>query len=150
MGGAMLAVKQIQGVIAWYFLSAALFLSGAGAVDAMEIKKFDQMSLNDQARYAQILIGESIKFLFRNGRFDDGEKALALFKGKPSGEIPDGMQEFINVLKELREIEDKNISQRSPHVEHAIAIVLKRHGIVVAMSDVMQFNKDFQPQDKAP
>lgn len=142
----MSLLEKTGTIFATPVLAASLFFAPHYA-DAMEIKQFDQMSLNDQRKYFEAVFGESVKFLIRNGRFDESDRVLALFKGKSSGEISDGMHEFLSVLEGLRDLERKNPDKKIPHVEHAMAITLKRHGVVIAMNDMMQFAKDFRPEN---
>ena len=143
----MSVLKKMGTYLAAPALAASLFFAPDYA-GAMEIKQFDQLSDKDSGKYVEILFGESARYLIRNDRVDESYKLLALFKRKPSGEISDGMREFLELLKELRELERQGLTKKTPHVEHAMAITLKRHGIAIALNDMMQFAKDFQPQDK--
>lgn len=142
----MSVLKKLGSVFAAPVLAASVFFAPYHA-DAMEIQQFDQMSLDDRGNYVQALVGGSINFLILNSKFEEGDQFQKLFKRKPSGEISDGMKEFIRVLEEVREIERRGMTKKALHVEHAFAIVLKRHGIAISMGDMMQFAKDFKPQD---
>lgn len=137
-------MKKLQGVVAGSFLSAALFLMPAPS-DAMEIKQFNQMSIDDQAHYIEILMGESVKYLWRKGRKEDADAVLALFKRDSSGRISKGHNEFSAAIDGLAELERLEQLKKTPHVEQALAIVLKDHGVVIPMKDFMLFAQDFRP-----
>ena len=143
----MSVMKKIQGVVAGVFLSAALFIA-PGYADAMEIQKFDQMSENDQGRYVSVLFGQSVRYFWGQGEKEKGDVVLGLFKRNSPDETSEGMKELVDVLGGLREMERQH-PEKVPHVEHAMSIVLRRHGVSIPFNDFMQFAKDFQPQDES-
>jgi hypothetical protein len=122
-------------------LCSAALLFASGSAVAMEIKQFDQMIDKDRARYVTTLFDESVKYLQIKGREDDAKKVNNLFFDKPPGStVSKGMHEFMEVLQGLH-----NVNRDKPiHVEHAMAIMLKRHGVVIPMNDFMQLTKDFK------
>lgn len=138
----------VQKFIAGTFLSAAMVFASVPSAEAMQIKDFDRMSLNDQGRYVTVLFGETVKHLWLNGEKKQGDAVLSMFERSSPAEISPGMDELVDIISGLRQMEKDNPS-KVPHVEHAMAILMKRHGIAgVSTKDLMQFAKNFEPEDK--
>lgn len=131
-----------QGVRAGTVLCTAIVL-WAGSVGSMEIKEFDKMSDDDRHFYTTCMVVGIMKFLLRTHRDEEYDNLLPIFRKKPSGELPDGWLEFHSIMDEVREIERQNLTKKIPHVEHAMAVMLKRHSVVIDMKKMMQFTRDF-------
>lgn len=134
----MSLLKKFQSVMAGPLLSAALLLTPAPP-DAMEIKQFNQLSKSDHDRYYETLLEETVKYLWRQGRKEDGDAVLNLF-----GRGSSGVREFVDTLDGLAKLEQEGQLKKVPHVEHAMFLVLKDHNIKIPMKDFMQFSQDFK------
>ena len=144
----MAMINKIQGILASSFLAAAMFFM-PGQADALEIKQFDKMSTGDQARYTQLLIGQSIQHFWAQGNKEQGDKIMTLFRRSDTKTFSKGMNEYFLTLDALRQEEAKGNLSRVPHVEDAMRMVYLDNGIEkIPKENFMQFAKDFQPQDE--
>jgi len=143
--------KGIQGLMVGFALAATILATPVSS-DAMEIKQFDKMSLKDRGRYVGELMGQSVRYLWAHGKKEAGEKVLDLFRrsnaDKAAGKISPGMQAFADTLNILRAAEKAGKLNATPHAEHAMFVMLKKHGITIPPKEIMFFAKDFKPQDK--
>lgn len=133
-------------LIAGTFVTASLLLVLV-ASDAMPISQFDAMSKDDQARYSNEVFGNSVKMLRQQGRKEEAQKVMDLFDLKPGEKLPQGVHEMLDILAGLR----KMPSEKAYHVEHAMGVMLRRHGVNFTPSDLKELvliAKDFKPSDK--
>jgi hypothetical protein len=114
------------------FLSAAmLFTAGA---QAMEIRQFDKMAVQDQGDYIQALVDGAQKVLNDEGRSDLAAKVDQLFTEIPSGDkISLGMTESERNLARAR-LADAEEATKDPkaqriEVEDAMAVTLQANHI---------------------
>ena len=112
--------------------SAVLLLSATA--QAMEIRQFDKMADQDQARYIGDLIVGAEKVLSNAGKPELAAKVKQLFTTKLGNDADAiGMVEFERNLARAR-LADLRRLQKDPHaprleVEDAMAVTLKKNGI---------------------
>jgi hypothetical protein len=129
-------------------VSAGFLLSGT--VQAMEIRQFDKMDLQDQGRYVGQLVGGAERTLTEAGHADQAAQVEKLFTTKDPGDKDShGIIEFEMNLALAREADARRVidnpSAPRLEVEHAMIVTLKKNGIVLPRS-FMHANDDFRPQ----
>ncbi len=129
-------------------LSAAVLLSGA--VQAMEIQKFDKMAAADQHDYINALVVGAQKVLIDEGKDDLAAQVQDLFTKIPPGDsISLGLEEFETNLAQARifdaETYAKDHNAQRVEVEDAMAIALKKNKIDLPDS-FFTVNSNFHPK----
>ena len=120
------------------------------AAQAMEIRQFDKMSVQDQGDYVGLLVGGAEQVLKDEGRADLAAQVEHLFTTTDPGDAHTiGAVEFERNLAILREADAKN-AQKNPkdpriEVEVAMAVTLKKNGIQLPDS-FFTVNKNFKPR----
>jgi hypothetical protein len=136
------------------FISTVLFLTAAAP--AKEIRQFDELDDRDQSDYVGLLVEGAQQVLAEKGQTDLAAKVHALFTEVAAGnEISTGMEEFENNLARARvfdaERAAKDPKARRLEVEDAIAVTLKKNGIVLPpsfFSIATNFHPKFPPQSQ--
>jgi hypothetical protein len=142
------SMNRFSKSLAATFLLAAMLFSDVA--QAMEIRQFDKMADEDQARYIGDLIVGAEKVLTDEGKPDLAAKVKHLFTAKNAGdEDVIGMVEFENNLALLR-VEDAKNAEKNPkdqriEVEDVVAITLEKNGIKLP-DKFFDVAKDFKPQ----
>jgi hypothetical protein len=118
---------------------------------AMPIAQFDKIDRNDKSDYVTLLVQGAAKGLADHGQTDQAKKVMDLFRD-PS--VRGGAHQFAQNLQAARELNaqnatDPNNKQPPYEVENALAVTLKQNGIVVPVSFLLSFNKDFKPSSHA-
>jgi hypothetical protein len=114
------------------FLSAAMLFTSAA--QAMEIRQFDKMALQDQNDFIGDLVVGAQKVLIDEGRSDLAAQVQNLFAKMPAGDqISLGLNEFERNLDLLRVADAKNAAARPNdpriEVEDAMVVTLKKNNI---------------------
>ncbi len=130
------------------FLSVAMLFSNT--TQAMEIRQFDKMAVEDQADYITLLVEGAQKVLIEEGKKDLAAKVHKLFTEiHPGDTISLGMEEFETNLAQARlfdaERHAKDHDARRLEVKDAIIVTLKRNDIVLPKS-FMTVGKNFKPK----
>jgi hypothetical protein len=128
-------------------LAAALILALAGRAPAIEITKYDQLSLEDKTRYVEMLLRGTERILRDLGKPGEAKRVGQLFSETPVGEqMPEGMKQFEKDLIAAELYQQR--TGKTMHVEYALILTLKKLGIEIAKEDMMAFGKDFKPSTK--
>jgi hypothetical protein len=118
-----------------------------GSAPAMTIDNFARLTLDDEASYVAMMVARSAKMLRTQGKADQADKAVALFKdSSKSG----GVNQFAMNLKAAHNrnnLKATNPNNRTPdlQVEDAMAATLKDNGIGVPVSFLLSLQREFQP-----
>ncbi len=133
-------------------VSAAMLLPSMA--QAMEIRLYDKMSIDDQAEYVADLIDGAEKALTDQGRPDLSAQISTLFTTNIGGDkFSIGSVEFNRNLAAAR-VADAERAAQDPtahrlEVEDAMLVTLKRNHIPMTPEFIKAFRaitKDFQPQ----
>lgn len=133
-----------KAAVASFLAVAALLLPSQS--EALEINKYDQLSLADKTRYVQTLLQGTERLLQTQGKTDVARRMGQLFsETQPGEQMPRGMQQFGRdlIAAELYQQE----TGKTMHVEYALIVTLKRYGIEVPKQDMMTLAGDFRPTD---
>jgi hypothetical protein len=130
------------------FMSAAMLLPSM--VQAMEIRQFDKMAMPDQSDYVGLLVQGAEKVLKDEGRADLAAQVDNLFTTTDPGDAHTiGMVEFERNLALARAADAdrvlKDPNARRLEVEDAMAVTLKKNGIVLPQS-FFTVNSNFHPK----
>ena len=130
-------MNRLNKSLAATFLSAAMLFSNAA--QAMEIREFDKMAIQDQGDYIQALVDGAQKVLNGQGHRGLAVKVDQLFTEVHHGDtMPLGMIEFEENLDRARVADARNVikdpNTRRIEVEDAMAVTLKKNGIVLPQS----------------
>jgi hypothetical protein len=130
-------MNRLNKSLAATFLLAAMLCTSAA--QAMEIRQFDKMAVQDQGDYIQALVDGAQKVLTDQGHRDLAVKVDQLFTEVHQGDtMPLGMIEFEDNLARARVADARNVikdpSTRRIEVEDAMAVTLKKNGIVLPQS----------------
>jgi len=134
-------------VIATFMSAAMIFTSAA---QAMEIRQFDKMAVQDQGAYIGLLVQGAEQVLTDEGRIDLQQKVHHLFSTTlGQDKMPLGLVEFERNLALLR-VDDAENAQKNPkdprvEVEDAMAVTLQKNGIKLPDS-FFTVMKDFKPK----
>jgi hypothetical protein len=114
------------------FMSAAMLFTSAA--QAMEIRQFDKMAVQDQGDYVGLLVGGAEQVLKDEGRADLAAQVEHLFTTTDPGDAHTiGMVEFELNLALLREADAKNAVQHPNdprvEVEDAMSVTLHKNHI---------------------
>src|SRR5512141_1470461 len=126
----------------------------AGTAQAMEIRRFDKMAIEDQKEYVGGLVDGAQKVLTDAGHADLAEKVGTLFTTKPrDSDVSIGLSQFTANLALVRVSDLKRLEQ-DPNaarleVEHAMIMTLKHDGIVLPKS-FMHVMDGFKPKHPLP
>jgi hypothetical protein len=106
---------------------------------AMPIHQFDKMAATDQGDYIARLIVGAQKVLIAEGRDDDAAKVNKLFtETLPGDKTTLGLGEFDSNLDRARVVDAQNLvknpNARRVEVEDAMAVTLKKNGIILPLS----------------
>ena len=133
-----------KAAVASFIAVAALLLPSQS--EALEINKYDQLSLADKTRYVQTLLEGTERLLQTQGKTDVARRMGQLFKETQPGEqMPRGMQQFGRDLIAAELYQQK--SGKTMHVEYALIVTLSKFGIDVPKQDMMVLAGDFRPTD---
>lgn len=145
-------MNRLNTILVAAFVFEAVLVSGV--VQAMEIRQFDTMAVQDQSKYIGDLIVGTEKVLSDEGRPDLAAQVKHLFTTKYSGDADViGMVEFEMNLA-LARVADAKRAEQNPNahrleVEDAMLVTLKKNNIPMSRTFVLAFraiNKDFQPK----
>jgi hypothetical protein len=124
--------------------ATALVLVVAVSASALEINKYNQLSLEDKSRYMIMLVKGTEQILRDQGRPDQARRVGHLFNETPAGEqMPRGLKQFGEDLITAEQLQQK--SRKVFHVEHALLLTYKKLGIEVEQRKVMALGNDFKP-----
>jgi hypothetical protein len=137
---------------------AATFLSGTllatGAAQAMEIRQFDKLAIQDRSEYVAELIEGAQKVLIDEGKSDLAARINKLFTEKPpAGDAtPLGFAEFASNL-DLARVADAERAAQDPNahrleVEDAILVTFKKNNFPLSQDFIREFRavgSNFKP-----
>jgi hypothetical protein len=141
-------MKWFKTFLAATVLSAAMLFPGAA--QAMEIRQFDEMAIQDQGAYVQALVDGAQKVLIDQGRRDLAAKVYQLFTEVPRGDNRSlGMTEFESNLQRARLTDAQEVAKDSKalriEVEDAMAVTLQANHI--ELPDIFfTVAKNFKPR----
>ncbi|HEX5281220.1 MAG TPA: hypothetical protein VFW28_14165 [Micropepsaceae bacterium] len=132
-------------------LSAAMLLSGA--VQAMDIKQFDQMTAQDRQIFIDLLPIAAETVLWQENRVTDLSKVTHLFSDFSAGsDLTPGVTELEENLdnQRVRDAEQhiKNHDAPRLQVESALVLTLLQNGIPTTpdfVREIMRLTKTFRP-----
>ena len=127
-----------------------------GAAQAMEIRQFDKMAIQDQGNYIQALVDGAQKVLNDEGQRDLAIKVDQLFSETHHGDtMPLGMIEFENNLALARVADAKRVikdpSARRLEIEDAMIVTMRKNGIELPPSFLTvagNFKPKYPPQSE--
>jgi hypothetical protein len=116
----------------------------------MEIRKFDEMAVEDQSDYITLLVEGAQKVLIDEGNDDLAAKIHKLFTEIPAGDTMSlGLEEFETNLAQARladaERHAKDHNAPRLEVEHAMIVTLKRNDIILPKR-FMTVGNNFKPK----
>ena len=131
--------------------SFAMSLLSISVAAAMEMRMYDRLSASDQGTYVALMITGAHKILVDAGRNEEAVKFSKLFNEvRPGDQMSVGMLELeanidnVRVLDADRYAKDHSVQRLE--VEQAMALTLKRNGIVMPKA-FMHVNDGFKPRD---
>jgi hypothetical protein len=141
-------MERLNKYLAAVFLAAAMLLPGVA--QAMEIKQFDKMVVQDQGDYISVLIAGAQRVLINQGKSDDASKVQRLFTEVPSGDkVALGLAELDRNLDLARVVDSQSVvkDRNAWHleVEDVMFVTLKANGIDLPGS-FFTVAKDFKPK----
>jgi hypothetical protein len=132
-------------------LWCAIFMAGAGlfsgSAQAMTLDNFARLNVDDESTYVTMLVEGSAKMLREQGKPDQADKVVALFKDSSK---TGGVSQLATNLKTAyttNNMHATNPNNRVPdlQVEDAMARTLKENGFAVPVSYLLAIQKDFRP-----
>jgi hypothetical protein len=129
-------------------LTAGMLFASPG--QAMEIRQFDKMAIEDQKEYMGGLVEGAQQVLRDAGHTDLADKVETLFTTKPrDSDVSIGMSQLVANLALVR-VSDLQRLEKDPNakrleVEHAMIMTLKHVGIVLPKS-FMHVMDGFKPK----
>ncbi len=130
-------MNRFNRMLAATFLSAAMLVTSAA--QAMEIRQFDKMAVQDQGDYVGLLVGGAEQVLKDEGRADLAAKVDHLFTTTLPGDAHTiGAVEFERNLALAREADVKRVEKdpnaRRLEVEDAMIVTMRKNGIELPSS----------------
>jgi hypothetical protein len=122
----------------------ALLFFAPEAARALELSKYDSLSIKDKALYDEMLIRGSETFLRREGKKDMADKLVSTFDVlQPGRNISAGMEQLGREIQAAQSYQIR--TGKLLHIEHVMLVALKKFGIEIPQSEMMSFAKDFRP-----
>jgi hypothetical protein len=119
-------------------------LIAAAPASAMEIKAYDQLSLEDQSRYHVTLLEGSRQLLLKQGKKEMAAQIISLFDTIQQGDsVPRGLYQFLQDLNTARQLIRE--TGKPFHVEHALLLTFNKFKIEVPRAELMKLGQGFKP-----
>jgi hypothetical protein len=131
-------------------LSCAIFLMAlliSGNAPAMTLDNFARLNMDDEATYVTMMVESSAKMLRQQGKADQADKALALFRDSSKKGGVNQLAINLKLANNTNNFNAINPNNRTAmlSVEDAMARTLRENGIDVPVSFLLGVQKDFHP-----
>jgi hypothetical protein len=139
-------MKGIQKFMASAVLSAGFLM--ASSAQAMPIPQFDKMAKGERGDYTVFLIEGAANILASQGDTAGATKIRDLLENDPGQPAKPALRQFVENLNGVRQVNQQHAADpafKPFEVEHALALTLKQHGIIVPVSKLLLASQSYHP-----